>query len=179
MGNKLSELLQITELGNPILRMKTNDINKIEDFEKSLIGNMKFTVGKVSGVGLAAPQVNESKSIFIIASKPNTRYPTAPDMQPEAIINPKILSSSEEIVTDWEGCLSIPGLRGLVPRSKSIIAEYLNENGEKVKKQFDDFVARIFQHEFDHLEGIVFLDRMESSNDLVTEREYQQIISKK
>lgn len=171
------ELLKIAEMGNPVLRKVAKEIDAIDKSILELIENMKFTVGKVSGVGLAAPQVSHSKRIFVVASKPNPRYPNAPLMEPEAIINPVIKQMSDEIVKDWEGCLSIPGIRGLVPRAKSIQVEYTNQNGERVKKQFDDFIARIFQHEFDHIEGIVFLDRIESTKDLVTEKEYQRIIS--
>lgn len=174
----MSELLKIAELGSPILRMKAEKINKITETDLLLIDNMKFTVGNVSGVGLAAPQVFVSKRIFIVASKPNKRYPNAPEMQPQAIINPKILSMSDEIVKDWEGCLSIPGLRGIVPRAKSITVEFYTASGERKTEKFDDFVARIFQHEFDHLEGKVFLDRIESTAELVTEKEYLKIISK-
>ncbi len=86
---------------------------------------------------------------------------------------------SEEKVKEWEGCLSIPGIRGLVPRSKKVSIEYENLDGELIQKVFTDFAARIIQHEFDHLEGIVFLDRLESNKDLVTEREYQKIITAK
>ncbi|HSH52381.1 MAG TPA: peptide deformylase [Bacteroidales bacterium] len=171
------ELLKIAEMGNPVLRKVAKKVGAIDTSILELIKKMKFTVGKVGGVGLAAPQVFHSKRIFVVASKPNVRYPNAPLMEPEAIINPAINYMSDEIVKDWEGCLSIPGIRGLVPRAKSIKVEYTNRNGERVKKQFDGFVARIFQHEFDHIEGIMFLERIESTKDLVTEKEYQRIIS--
>lgn len=164
----MSELLNIAELGNPVLRKIAERVDAVDREILSLIENMKFTVNKVNGVGLTAPQVFESKRIFIMASKPNVRYPDAPEMEPEAIINPVIKSMSHEKEKDWEGCLSIPGLRGLVSRAKSIEVEYTNRDGERVNKQFDDFIARIFQHEFDHLEGIVFLDRIETTKDLVT-----------
>lgn len=173
------ELLKIAELGNPILRKNTKEVDIINSEILKLMEDMKYTVRQVSGVGLAAPQVHQSRRIFIIASKPNKRYPNAPKMEPEAIINPIIQSISDEKVKDWEGCLSIPGIRGLVPRAKSIEVEYTNQDGEKVHKQFDDFIARIFQHEYDHIEGIVFLDRLETTKDLVTEKEYQRIIMDK
>lgn len=172
------ELLKIAELGNPVLRKIAEKIDEIDLEILKLIEDMKFTVDKVSGVGLAAPQVFQSKRIFVVASKPNPRYPNAPEMEPEAIINPVIKSMSDEKIKDWEGCLSIPGIRGLVPRAKSIEVEYTNQSGERVNKQFDDFIARIFQHEYDHIEGIVFLDRLETTKDIVTEKEYQAIISR-
>ena len=99
-------------------------------------------------------------------------------MEPTAIINPEILSFSKEKEKDWEGCLSIPGIRGLVPRHKSIRVKYLTRDGKEVESEFSDFIARIFQHELDHLNGTVFLDRMESSLEIITEKEYQRLISK-
>ncbi|MGB3650243.1 MAG: peptide deformylase, partial [Rivularia sp. (in: cyanobacteria)] len=90
-------------------------------------------------------------------------------------INPRIVAYSEEIVKDWEGCLSIPGIRGLVPRYKTIEVEYTDRYGKLQNQELTDFVARIFQHEYDHFEGLVFLDRVESSFDLVSEQEYQNL----
>ena len=92
------------------------------------------------------------------------------------MINPKIMAHSTEIEKGWEGCLSIPGIRGLVPRYQAIEVEYTDRNGKLQKKEFNDFVARIFQHEYDHLDGIVFVDRLDSTFDIVTEQEYQQRI---
>ena len=175
----MKKLLEIAELGAPVLRRRAQEVDNFNDDVFMLIENMKFTVAQVDGVGLAAPQVFKSKRIFIIASQPNERYPHAPIIKPTAVINPIIKFMSEEKVKEWEGCLSIPGIRGLVPRSKKVSIEYENLDGELIQKVFTDFAARIIQHEFDHLEGIVFLDRLESNKDLVTEREYQKIITAK
>jgi peptide deformylase len=174
----MSELLSIIQLGNPILRQKAAVVENIraENIQR-LIDNLITTVAQANGVGIAAPQVAESHRLFIVASRPNARYPHAPEMEPTAMINPKILAHSTEIIKGWEGCLSIPGLRGLVPRSQIIEVEYTNRDGKLQKKQLSDFVARIFQHEYDHLEGIVFVDRLETTLDLITEQEYQKIIS--
>ena len=106
------------------------------------------------------------------------RYPNAPELGPVAIVNPEITYFSEEKVKDWEGCVSIPGIRGLVPRHKTIKVKYQTRDGEEVENEFSDFIARIFQHELDHLDGTVFLDRMESSLEIVTEKEYQRLITK-
>jgi peptide deformylase len=95
-------------------------------------------------------------------------------MEPTAMINPRIIASSTEKFKDWEGCLSIPGIRGLVPRSRSIEIEYTSRDGQLHQQELTDFVARIFQHEQDHLDGIVFLDRVESTQELMTEDEYQK-----
>lgn len=170
--------LEITELGNPILREETKEVKNVLDREiKSLVDDMIFTVSHVNGVGLAAPQVSRSLQLFVMCSYPNERYPEAPELEAEAIINPEIISTSYEMELDWEGCLSIPKIRGLVPRYKSIDVRYTNISGKKIEKTFSDFPARIFQHEFDHLNGIVFLDRMESNQDIITENEYIKLIN--
>lgn len=173
----MTEVLEIAQLGNPILREITNEIISIDKNIDSLSTNMIYTIQNVNGVGLAAPQVFESRSMFIMASKPNDRYPNAPQMEPAVIINPKIIASSDKTVKDWEGCLSIPGIRGFVPRKEEIEVEYTNSNGIIVKTNYGEFAARIFQHEYDHLKGIVFLDRVESNKEIITELEYQKLIS--
>lgn len=90
------------------------------------------------------------------------------------MINPKILAHSAETLKDWEGCLSIPGLRGFVPRYQEIEVEYIAPTGKPQKQVLTLFVARIFQHELDHLDGIVFLDRLDSTQDIITEQTYQK-----
>lgn len=93
------------------------------------------------------------------------------------MINPQIIAHSPEIVKGWEGCLSIPGIRGLVPRHQAIEVEYTSREGQLQRQELTDFVARIVQHEYDHLDGVVFLDRVEITRDLMTEQEYQQRIA--
>ena len=88
------------------------------------------------------------------------------------MINPEILWASDEKENDWEGCLSIPGLRGLVPRHRRIGMRYLTRTGKQHEEEYDGFLARVFQHEFDHVQGIMFIDMVESTLDLVTEKEY-------
>jgi peptide deformylase len=92
------------------------------------------------------------------------------------MINPQIIAHSDVVVPGWEGCLSVPGIRGLVPRYQMIEIAYHDRYGQLQKLELTDFVARIFQHEYDHLEGIVFLDRVETTFDMMTEAEYQQRI---
>lgn len=169
-------LLQISKLGHPILREKAKEVENVSNPAiQALIDDMIYTCQDVDGVGIAAPQVYQPLRLFIIASKPSPRYPNAPDMEPTAIINPKIISTSNEEENGWEGCLSIPGIRGLVSRRKSVTVLFDNRNGQHELKVFDDFVARVFQHEYDHIDGIVFLDRTDPK-DLITEKEYQKIV---
>ena len=171
----MAEILQIIQLGDPILRHTAQLVDDIRDERiQKLIDDLIATVEQANGVGIAAPQVAESDRLFILASRPNSRYPNAPLMEPTATINPKILAHSTEVVKGWEGCLSIPGIRGLVPRYQEIEVEYTDRDGKLQKQELTDFVARIFQHEYDHLDGIVFLDRLDSTQDIITEQEYQK-----
>jgi peptide deformylase len=170
-------LRQIAQLGHPVLRAPAAPVPLPATPEiRGLIADMLATLVDANGVGIAAPQVYESRSIFIVASRPTPRYPDAPAMEPEVVLNPEIIERSSEIVKDWEGCLSIPGIRGEVPRHRRIRVRYQTVDGETAERDFRDFVARIFQHEDDHLHGIVFLDRLESTRDVITEKEYQKRI---
>ncbi|MBW4593944.1 MAG: peptide deformylase [Brasilonema angustatum HA4187-MV1] len=171
----MGELLSVLQLGQPILRQKASFVENINDEHiQKLIDDLIVTVAQANGVGIAAPQVAESCRLFIVASRPNPRYPNAPEMEPTAMINPKIIAHSSEIVKGWEGCLCVPGIRGLVPRYQEIEVEYTDRHGKTQKQEFTDFVARIFQHEYDHLDGIIFLDRLESTLDIITEQQYQK-----
>ena len=173
----MAEILEIIQLGDPVLRTKAQLVENIQDLRiQKLIDDLITTVRQANGVGIAAPQVRVSDRLFVVASRPNPRYPNAPEMEPTAMINPKILAHSTDIIKGWEGCLSIPGIRGLVPRYQAIEVEYTDQNGKLQKQEMTDFVARIFQHEYDHLDGIVFLDRLETTQDIVTEQEYQKRI---
>ncbi len=173
------KILKVAELGHEVLRRKADAV-PVEELVspdlQDLIEDMITTLKDSSGVGIAAPQVYESKRIMIIHSFPSPRYPTAPAFGPIALINPKILSKSAKKVDGWEGCLSFPGIRGLVPRHHSVEIEYTDRTGKKFKKVFKDFLARIFQHEFDHLEGIVFLDRIKGK-DIITEKEFLKLMA--
>lgn len=172
----MSELLDIIELGDPVLRENAKEVENIHDPKiQYLIDDLIFTAKEVNGMGLAAPQVGHSKRIFIMSSYPNQRYPQAPQMEPTAVINPEIIEFSDRRVKGWEGCLSIPGLRAPVNRYKSIKVRYQNIHANTVETEFSDFIARIFQHEYDHLEGIVFLDRLEDNSEIITEKEFYKI----
>ena len=176
----MSEKISIIQLGNPILRQKAEFVEDVHsDGIQKLIDDLLVTVKDANGVGIAAPQVAMSHRVFIVASRPNLRYPNAPKMEPTAMINPRIVDFSNELVKDWEGCLSIPGIRGLVPRYQTIEVEYTDRYGKLRSQQLTDFVARIFQHEYDHFEGLVFLDKVESTLDIVTEQEYQSLMFEK
>ena len=170
-------LLQIAQLGSEVIREKAREVKSAKDPQvQKLIDVMVATCLDVDGVGIAAPQVYKSLSVFIVASHPNSRYPKAPRLKPFAVINPKIITRSSAKTKDWEGCLSIPGIRGIIPRHNSITVEYVSKGGKKVREKLTGFVARIFQHEYDHLQGIVIVDRAQPK-DLIAEKEYQKIVS--
>ena len=169
----MPKILEITELGNPVLRDNAMPVENIDDpIIQELIEDMILTVKETHGVGLAAPQVSVPLRIFVMASYPNKRYPDAPEMVPTVVINPEIIDKSNDTIKDWEGCLSIPGIRALVPRNQSVEVKYYNRHGMLLHETLNDFIARVFQHENDHLNGIVFLDILENTQDIITESEY-------
>jgi peptide deformylase len=170
-------LRQIAQLGQPVLRgVAGKVVDPADPGIQALIDDLLVTVAEANGVGIAAPQVYKPLSLFIVASRPNPRYPHAPEMEPTAMINPELLWVSDDKEKGWEGCLSIPGLRGLVPRHRRIGMRYLTRAGEVREEEYADFLARVFQHEFDHVQGMVFIDRLESTQELVTEKEYLRIL---
>ncbi|NEZ61256.1 peptide deformylase [Leptolyngbyaceae cyanobacterium CCMR0082] len=164
----------VIQLGDVRLRSQAQPIQHLDDPQlQQLIDDLLATAAAKNGVGIAAPQVAEGLQLFIVASRPNPRYPEAPTMEPIAMINPHILNHSDDQVKGWEGCLSVPGKRGFVPRYREIEVTYLDRDGHDHRQHLQDFVARIFQHEYDHLQGKVFLDRVEHPDDILTEAEYQ------
>ncbi len=172
----MSKILQISKIGSSILRDRAGQIpDPHQSHTQQLIEDLIATAEAANGVGIAAPQVASSMRLFIIASRPNPRYPYAPTMAPTAIIDPQIIDRSAEMVMGWEGCLSVTGMRGLVPRHQSIEVTYITPQGELVRAQLTNFIARIFQHELDHLDGILFPDRVIKATDLITEAEYLKI----
>ena len=167
---------EIMKLGAPVLRGIAKPV-VLNAETKVIIENMKDTLANTQGVGIAAPQIGVSAQIMIIASRPTERYPNAPFMPPTVMLNPCFKALSEQKIKGWEGCLSIPSIRALVPRYTAIEVEYLNEQGETVILQLFDFTARVFQHEYDHLIGKVFLDSIETTLDIVSETEYFKLIA--
>ena len=166
----------IAQLGNKVLRQHADIVEAVDSPEiRQIIQAMQVTLAATKGVGLAAPQISQLKQIIIVASRPTARYPKAPNMEPTVMINPVFTPISDEKEKDWEGCLSIPGIRALVPRFKAINVKYTNEQSQLIEKNLESFIARVFQHEADHLEGKVYLDRVESSLDIFSESEYLKL----
>lgn len=166
-------LLQVAQLGQPVLRAGITEVTDFTDPSLiPLIQDMMATVAYLNGVGIAAPQVFVSKAILIIASKPSKRYPQAPALAPFEVINPRIIDQEEATETMYEGCLSVPSLRCEVPRLRSVTVAYQDRYGQACQATWQGFIARIFQHEYDHLQGDLIVDRMTTSRTLLAESEY-------
>jgi len=169
--------MDIALLGEPVLREIAEPIREITSEILAIADEMLATLDVSGGVGLAAPQVFISKRLMIVASKPTKRYPYAPLMPATVMINPSFIALSDETIKDWEGCLSIPSIRALVPRYQSIRVTYTDLKGELIEKELEGFVARVFQHEYDHLNGLVYLDRIETNQDIISEAMFLKLIT--
>lgn len=148
-------ILPITVYGDKILRKKVDRVTKIDDKTIELIKFMFETMRNANGIGLAANQVGVNKSIFVVDISPVEDYEK---YKPITMINPKIVDKSDELVTIEEGCLSIPDIRGEVIRPKEITIKYHDTDMNEQQIDADDLYARVIQHEYDHLKGILFTD---------------------
>ena len=166
---------RILKMGNPVLRQVAFEFKREEilsDDTKVLLGNMWDTLELAGGIGLAAPQIGVSKQLAIIKlSSESERYPEAEASEPFVIFNPKISIIDNDLQGFWEGCLSVPGLRGYVERPRKIKIDYLDEFAEQQSIVLEEFLATVFQHELDHLIGMLYVDRMEDAGTLMFEDE--------
>jgi peptide deformylase len=151
-------LLEISTIPDPVLRRKAQPITRINDETRELIDNMVETMRVAPGVGLAAPQVGVSKRVIVVEYTTNEEDEEAPKKL-YMIINPELKVLDENTEMGEEGCLSLPGLLGEVDRALKVYVKGLNRQGNQIKIKADGWLARIFQHEIDHLDGIVFTDR--------------------
>lgn len=173
------KLLTRTQFGNPILRKKAKRVT-LEQMKtpafKRLIKDMFFTIEEI-GVGLAAPQIGQSIQLAVINVHP---LPHRPDVEGfrRVIINPKILEYSKEEEGDYEGCLSFDGLRAEAYRATMVKVSYLDETGKRHVEWADGFLAKVFQHEIDHLNGVLFIDHVEDTHTVMTTEEFKRQIGK-
>lgn len=159
----MSQIMAVAQLGEAILGIRAREIQIHElnsNWLQHLTASMQATMLERNGVGIAAPQVYVSKRVIIVASRPNVRYLDAPEMQPIIMLNPVITKRSEQTILGEEGCLSVPDTRGQVARAEKITVQYLNLQGQPVEIRLEGFPARIVQHEVDHLDGILFTERL-------------------
>jgi peptide deformylase len=169
-------ILKVSRIGNPVLRARAAAVPEkaIRTPEmKRLIADMRETMHEYDGVGLAAPQVHLGLRLAVI-EVPETDERAADGVPFMVLINPKVHPIGKATETGWEGCLSIPDLRGIVPRHAAVRLEAWNEDGEKYELEARGFFARVVQHECDHLEGKVYLDRMAGLESLCFLREFER-----
>ncbi|MFZ0887368.1 MAG: peptide deformylase [Candidatus Binataceae bacterium] len=172
-------ILKVARLGHPVVRAVARPVpvEKIAapEFQK-LLDDMLETMHEYSGVGLAAPQVHIPLQVAVLECEHNPRYPEAPPVPLSFIINPVVEVLEPETIEDWEGCLSIADLRGLVPRFKKVRVRALGRAAEQLDFIAEDFHARVIQHETDHLKGEVYLDRMPNMRTLSHLAEFQRFV---
>ena len=154
---------KILRMGNPILLKKAEKVEKFDTPEiHELIKDMIETMKDAEGAGLAAPQVGESIQLVIFGVDKNERYPEAEEVPFTVLINPVITPLTQDKEDDWEGCLSVPGMRGVVPRYKQINYKGFDQYGNEIDRDAVGFHARVVQHECDHLLGILYPTRIEN-----------------
>ena len=170
-------ILKVARMGHPVLRQRAEPLDKAalrNPLMQKLIDDMIETMHEYHGVGLAAPQIHEGVRLFValLDEEPG------PDSDAVAIINPEIVPQGTATQDGWEGCLSIPDIRGMVPRFTDIAVNALDRDGKPIELRLKDFAARVAQHETDHLDGVLFVDRMTSMQTLTYLEEYSRYHAK-
>jgi peptide deformylase len=179
-------ILTVLKMGNPILRQRSIEVTQNElqsESFQNLLKDMIDTMNAERGIGLAAPQIGVLKRVVIIDLKNVSErypqyaeaYPNVPELQGLGIyINPKWEFLTQEKQSFWEGCLSVPGLRGRVERPRRLKVEFTDPHGNQKSIEVEGFLATVFQHEFDHLDGVLYVDRLASTLEFSYVEEYQQ-----
>ena len=174
-------ILKVARMGHPVLRAKARALDKrdIRDPKiQTLIDDMIETMMEYHGVGLAAPQVHTGLRLFVASLDAGGEDEAEAEPEPIAIINPEITPVGPDVIEDWEGCLSIPDVRGRVPRAREIKVRAYDRKGERIELRAHDFPARVIQHETDHLDGVLFFDRMKTFESLTFLDEYSRYWAK-
>ena len=174
-------ILKVARLGHPVLRAKAKPVDP-QDIKsptvKKLIDDMMETMNEYHGIGLAAPQVHESLRICVAGIEEDDPRTGAIEIVPIAIINPEVTPIGRDLVEDWEGCLSIPDIRGKVPRNRRVRVRGFDRDARPLDLELEEFPARVVQHETDHLNGVLFFDRMKSFESLTFLEEYTKYWAK-
>ena len=147
-------------MGHPVLAQVARPVDRFGPALKELLADMEDTMAELDGAGLAAPQIGVSLRVVIFGVTNNPRYPDAEEVPFTVLVNPRIERLSEETEEDWEGCLSVPGLRGIVPRFTRLRYTGFDGDGRPIDRVAEGFHARVVQHECDHLDGILYPQRM-------------------
>jgi peptide deformylase len=152
----------VLKMGDPRLLEKSRPVEAFATPElRELIADMRDTMAHLSGAGLAAPQIGVPLRVVIFGVKRNPRYPDAEEVPDTVLINPVIAPIGDEIEEAWEGCLSVPGMRGVVPRFRRLRYQGFDESGTRIDRSVEGFHARVVQHECDHLNGILYPMRIQ------------------
>ena len=152
---------EVLRMGHPVLRERAKPVEALGTPELlALVADMKDTMAAKNGAGLAAPQIGVGLRVVIFGVDHNPRYPDAEEVPFTVLVNPKIVHLTREVEEGWEGCLSVPGMRGLVPRCTKLRYSGFDERGAPIEREAEGFHARVVQHECDHLDGILYPQRM-------------------
>ena len=152
---------EVLRMGHPVLREKAKPVEAFGTPElRALLEDMKETMAAKNGAGLAAPQIGVSQRIVIFGVDHNPRYPDAEEVPFTVLVNPKLVMLTREVDEDWEGCLSVPGMRGVVPRYTKLRYSGFDIEGNPIERVAEGFHARVVRHECDHLDGILYPQRM-------------------
>jgi peptide deformylase len=150
----------VMKMGNPVLRQVAAPVTRFDQSLRELIADMDDTMRALSGAGIAAPQIGVSQRVVIFEVRENPRYPQVAPVPYTMLINPVLTPLGDEQEEGWEGCLSVPGMRGLVPRFKRLRYQGFGVDGEPIDRTVEGFHARVVQHEVDHLDGILYPQRI-------------------
>lgn len=165
------EIPGVVTIGDPALRRVACPVADVET-ARSLCNTMVQRLRALKGAGLAANQIGEEAAIAAIEVRKTDFFPDRPESPLYVMVNPRIIERTEALIDDWEGCFSVPGIMGRVPRSESIVVEYQDADGVRCQERMNGYLARVVQHECDHLEGTIFLDRMTSMDSISTIANY-------
>lgn len=170
-------ILDIVTFPDPFLRLKAKEVKKFDKDLQNLIDDMFETMRAEPGVGLAAPQIGQSLKLVVIeyAEEPEEEDAPMPKPKRYVLVNPEIVERSEEMVEGMEGCLSVPGLVGMVNRHEAITVKALTRHGKPQKVKADGWMARIIQHEMDHLDGVLYVDRASEVYERVLDDEDEEV----
>ncbi len=170
-------ILKVAVMGHPVLRRRAAEVSRDElasSAFQSFLDDLIDTMREYDGVGIAAPQVHVSKRAAVMEVSKNPRYPQLPDFPLTVFINPVVTFLTDETFDMWEGCLSVPDVRGKVPRRKKVRVEAWDRSGAPLAFEAEGVFAAIVQHEFDHLDGKLFVDRVADTTTLTFLKEYQR-----
>ena len=170
-------VLKIAHIGNPVLRQRSRELTRDElglQATQRFIDDLVETMRAANGAGIAAPQVHNPIRVCVVHVQKNARYPYMPDIPLTIMVNPALTPLTSETFENYEGCLSVPNLRGLVDRFTRVELAYWDRHGVEVKQTLRGLSAGVFQHECDHLDGMLFVDRVRDTTSLTTWTDFEE-----